>query len=388
MATPARSPADSRSDSLQGRLLDHPLAELLAFAVNNGLSGTLILEPPGHRATRIGFKAGRVFRAQSPEDDSTAMLDALELLLPPESLEFAQTHAREHGVHLFTAVERLALLPAESLELSRRAFLKRQVETAGRLPEGTSFCFVGEQADLSQFPGPAEPLEPVSLVVSSLLSHRHGLSRAREHIDPFKHDKLSLSPKAPIEKSAFTGAMRAIVTRLERTPESLWELRQSRQLPDDELMALIAALWLTGNLISPRSRISSPARDSHVAPPATSAVPPRKSFVRPTAGKPQTSAGRGAREQQAKELEAEAKVFEAWLKCEADPSRAERTSTLIDRVVNLFPRNPRIRYYNGCVHKLANRPERAAEEFQRVLVLEPGHHDARRELGLLNTLRP
>jgi len=55
----------------------------------------------------------------------------------------------------------------------------------------------------------------------------------------------------------------------------------------------------------------------------------------------------------------------------------------VEKVVQLFPDNARLRYCYACLQKRAQRFESAADEFARVVELEPGHDEARRELNEL-----
>lgn len=420
-----------------GRLADSPVVELLGYAYNQRFAGELELRCDTGETLRIAFLEGRVDAVTAPSIAEASQRHALEGHLPPETLQFAQEHARAQGGDLLTAVETLQLLPPETRHLIRAECVTSQIVALCRLRGDTSYTFHSGGT-----PGTERPLalslDPLALIVSCILAEP-ALERARRSVQAFQEAPLTLVSGHEFDAGELRGASRSCVKRLQARPHSFNELEQLHAGAKDEVTALVYALLLTGAvaLRTGPSEHPRPMHASHVPrsisshgvravgpepqvdprrPPTTRAggyaavgeservpvpqgprafrkqpsrppktAPERLASERGTAQPPrQTAAGEGGRRATvSQECEAEAKVVNAWMMGEADRSFLEKARVFSGKVVKLFPKNPRIRFCFACLERRAGNYDSAIREFARVLELEPGNIDARNELDQL-----
>ena len=392
--------------AIAGHLANSPVPELLAYAFNQSFTGTLVLESERQVKSAIAFVDGAVGRAHVSDADAELAREALSVVLPADKIRFAEQHARGYGVGLFEGVARLALLSKDGTETALSSYLTRQVGRLCKLPGGVVYGFFPDLNYLQSASGPSRPLEPFATIVGALLAEP-AVERCRQQLAPFKHERLALVEGGPASRSPLTGALRAIVARLRRGPHTFEELRLLNLAPEDELVAVVYALRITRQVtvsasrsdqayVSGHSRVPRAASSQSLAAvtpppiPAASAVPDDLTKVLRASGSSSPrlravgAASPSSDAQRAwQERTAEAKALEAWAMAEGDEAQVEKASAIVEKVAQLFPRNARIRFYNACLHKRAARVERAMEEFRRVLELEPGDPEARRELDLL-----
>src|SRR5688572_15630398 len=152
-----------------GRIADSPVVELLGYAYNQRFDGQLELSCDNGERLRVALLAGRVDAVIAPSIAEASQRQALETHLPPETLQFAQEHARVQGGDLLTAVEALHLLPAETRHLVRAECVTSQIVALCRLRGDIGYAFI-EGAPRQAEETLALSLDPLALIVSCILA--------------------------------------------------------------------------------------------------------------------------------------------------------------------------------------------------------------------------
>ncbi len=396
----------SKAPALAGRLANSPLPELLAYACNHRFTGALVLEPRAGERSGLFFQEGAVFRARTAGVDQALARQVLEQAeLSQEDLVSAARFARQSGRDVFSSVQELALLSQESLEIARARFVEGQVHALSRLPVDTVYGFFPELDTLKKAPGPKKPLPPLNLIIACILNEG-SIDRFRGQLEPFKTDRLLLRGQE-WELGPSTGAVHAVVSRLRRSPHSFEELRLLNVVDERELVACVYALRLTQRL-APEGNVSARASTPLGVPRRASSqslnavkyasvsapdVEPRDTLPEvgyaPPAGlasePPRRKLSAAEQKRYWQEQSAESRALEAWAKAEGgDPAQLEKALQMVEKAVEFFPKNPRIRYYAGCLYRSAQRLDEAASEFRRVLSIDPDNIEAKTELELLN----
>jgi hypothetical protein len=313
-------------------------------------------------------------------------------------LEFAKQHASDYGVTPFAAVERLVLLPPESLSSALQALTALGVETLAELSGDVRYAFVAPtEAD----EGSGVELEPLGLLATCFLLESQR-ERAARSIAPFEF--AVFSPETDRYRRVLptlNGPVRAVLESLVRSPGSVQSLRERHLLPSAELVAALCALWITREVVvqshgtpsipPPRPRSEPPSAS---VPPPSASIPPRKTtplFV-PAASMapPRKDSGFVRAEPHAtapdpKEHAMVLKVEEAWTRAQVDPSRAQQISSVVHKAIAVFPKNPRLHYYLARLHVQANRVEEAMTELERVIELDPTDERSALELAELRS---
>jgi hypothetical protein len=415
-----------------GLLAETAVAELLAEAYNFAFTGTLTFELGPEPVTTLWLANGSVRDASGSWRTVELERESLSGLLPPDLIELAEQHAGQYSVGLMAAVERLKLLPPNGLAAAREACVVRGVRAASELPGSARYTFAPGPDELSAAGLPESALEPVNLIVVSLLADPRR-ERAELCVSAFADGELSIdSIGARSLLATLSGPVRPLVEQLTRAPRSVQELRERLPNNSDSLTASIYALWLTHHLrvrardavmpkqhsisSSPPESSTSGLRPAHsLRPPSGSGAPPRASSSSPWAptasgapprasstsslrvptgsGAPPTPpvpafpsfppAAAAARQERVKERILEDKAVEAWSLFQADPASLDRVAAFIRKASAVFPRNTRMRLFSGCLYEHQGRTNDAIAEFERVLAEDPRHADAQRELRRL-----
>jgi hypothetical protein len=376
-----------------GTLAETPVPDLLARAHRARFTGMLGFYSPGQEPSSIRLADGVVVRASGPFRSKEVEWEVLGRYLPPESLEFAAQHAADYGVEPFSAIERLVLLPRETLDSARQGLTILGVRAMCALPGVTRYEF----RSLPEVPPagsePEVAIEPLGLLVECYLVEPHRELAARS-IAPFEHAALSVDTEnARRALATLHGPVRAVLESLMLSPSSVQALRERGLVSPDELVASIGTLLVT-RLVTLRGHSGSQTFPA-VRPPSSGHVPRASGSQAPGVSRfpssmppPRTESGFVTSEQAGsdrglKEHAMEQKVEEAWMLAEADPTRAERIGGVVLKAVSVFPKNPRLRYYLARVHVKANRLLEAVKELETVLSLDPSDVDAVNELARL-----
>ena len=410
MNPPNRNPEDPGEQgpgpTIAGRLDSSPVPELLAYAFNQQFDGSVVLQSERQLRSGILFAGGQVLRARAAGMDQALARQVLEGSgLTEASLVLASRHAQQVGRDVFTAVEQLALLPADALESARAAFVERQVRALGNLPGETVFGFFPALDTLRKSPGPAQPLASFDLIVACLLEEP-SLDRCRDQLEPIKNERLKPRGALGVRPGSSVARVRPVIDRLKRAPHSIEELRLLNLVPERDLVACVYALRLT-RLVTREGSVSGrpswPSRvprrnsseafrlDPNEAASRTGTRERRETL--PDVGLPapeldaaptRATLPPSARQRQWQEQNAESKALEAWALAEGgDPVQIKKALAVVEKAVEFFPQNPQIRFYAGCLYRLVRQHDQAARAFRKVLTLDPEHTEAQRELDLL-----
>ena len=369
----------SPAAAIAGRMENSPLPELLTYAFNQSFSGTLVLESDEHGKSAISFNQGSVAHAFAAGQEETFANQALSAAgLPLDLLSAARHSASGAPLDVFTLVEGQRLLQPERIEFARARFVESQTLSLTRLPGHTVYGFFEGLDYLSASPGPLEPLEPLLLIFQAILLEP-AVKRCRHLLDPFKRDRMSLSPSARLHDAHFDASERSVISRLSGAPHSFEDLRLLNLTSEDRLVALRA----TGQVAA-----TAETRDSRVprtvSSQALKAVTPSERSNDADGSQRRGKLSEAEAKRLWDERAAEAKALEAWASAEGDHRKLKRALAIVDQAAKSFPRNAQIRYYRGCLHKQANDVDQAMSEFRRVLDLDPENLEALRELEVLN----
>src|SRR5688572_5151974 len=238
--------ADPTKDpTIAGRLDASPIPELLAYAFNQQFYGSVVLQSEHQARSGILFGGGHVLRARAAGMDQALARQVLEGSgLTEADLIQASRFAQQEGRDVFTAVEQLGLLSAETLESARSAFVERQVRALGSLPGETVFGFFPELDTLKKSPGPVQPLVSFDLIVACLLEEP-SLDRCRDQLEPIKNERLKPVGTVGVKPGSSVARVRPVIDRIKRAPHSLEELRLLNLVPERDLVACVYALRLT-----------------------------------------------------------------------------------------------------------------------------------------------
>jgi hypothetical protein len=249
---------------VSGRIADSPVVELLGYAFNQRFDGVLELCCNGAERICVAFLAGRVDAVSAPTIEAASQREALEAHLPPETLRFAEEHARTQGGDLLTAVETLHLLPPETRHLVRAECVTSQIIALCRLRDDTSYTFLQTESKPAQT-GLALSLDPLALIVNCILAEP-ALERARRSVQAFREEPLTLVQRHEVDPAELRGVSRVCIKRLSVRPHSFSELARLQPSATDEVAALVYALFLTGGvaLRSGPSEYPRPMHNSHV----------------------------------------------------------------------------------------------------------------------------
>jgi tetratricopeptide (TPR) repeat protein len=211
------------------------------------------------------------------------------------------------------------------------------------------------------------------------------IQRCRKMLEPFRHDRLTISQESRAASAHFDASERSVVARLSAAPHSFEELRLLNLTSIERLVALTHALRLTKQVTPTNTRDSRvPRAASSQALRAVNATQRRSSSPAPTddaEGKRRLDPAAQRRLWQ--ERTAESKSLEAWALAEGDSRQLSRALAVVERAAKAYPKNAQIRFYCACLHKQARDVNRAMNEFRLVLDLEPDNMEAQRELSLL-----
>jgi tetratricopeptide (TPR) repeat protein len=428
--------ANNHGIGWSGPLSLSPVPELLAHAYNRGFSGCIVFRTPTGRRAMVACERGCVTRAALPDADQGLQQQALAPFLPGDLRRFAGQHAAQRDLSLLHAVSQLNLVSGGSLERAHDAVVHAQLRAIAQLPAQTLSEFYLDMNCFNTRPPVQRAVEPLGLILSCILAEP-GVERCQQALDPARDMGLLLAPEMQSALGDLTGPLRVVVARLQRAPDSLEQLRQRLPIPADQLYAAVYTLRLTRRVTlkptgsgaargSERVRVPAVSSASSI-PPAVSERRPtrvaRQHSLAPTSGAgaatvsfpptgpaasdplpsthpPKTgravdssapaataSTGTGNSGTYARhgtrpftEPTAETKCVEVWLKASDDPRHLDRASAIVERCLQLYPNNARIRFCRGALLAQLGKTEQAVGHLQRAVELDPSDGQARAEL--------
>jgi curved DNA-binding protein CbpA len=265
-----------------GTLVSTPLANVLIYALDRRLTGTLVLEEPGGTKHAVYFVAGAPQLAGLSVPFAPLGELAVESgALARERLEPALAAAREAQTPLGRVLVDWGVLDEERLERLLEEQVARRVRKLADLPPQSAYGYYAGTNFLEGVAGPAAPCAPLALIWR-LMKAKSEEERTREVVQRLGTAPLRFHQEAQLAHFQFDPRERAVVDVLAAKPQSLAELK-ARGLMDpqrvEELVALLALLrhFETGSGASP---VGAEPRASRLPQARPSALPQTPEPVR------------------------------------------------------------------------------------------------------------
>lgn len=232
-----------------GTLGGTPIANLLVYALDRRLSGTLVVEDPGRQKSAVLFRLGVPTKVKLGEQGLTLAELAVAARAIDEThsaASFASSRAtnRLHGEVL---VEQGLLEPSALAELLAEQ-VSRKVEWLCRLARESLFGYYDGQDFLQTYGGrEGANVDPLNVIWRAV----------RQQADPTAVDatlarlggrEVRLHARSRVSRFAFTPRERGIVDLLRAKPQSVPNLIATGILPEQELKRVLYALVITRHL--------------------------------------------------------------------------------------------------------------------------------------------
>lgn len=290
------------TSQLEGEIPASLAPEMWVKAHREKFSGSLFILTDTDARTAFRFVRGCADRFHCVLGRQQ-VLEALSEHLPPEQLDLVRSHARQFVVDELTAVERLRLLPAESLQHLHRDCMLRELILLTETPGQLRFRYVTGSDCFSAQPGFSHPVDNLPLLTECLLQHQD-LSWFQGRLSSRRHDVLRLCGEAARPGLVFQGMLRQVVLALRRRAETFENLRLRGIAHEDALVATIYALRATGCIqrINQQATSRPTTAIRFTGPPAEGLQPgtpfaPAWASAAPPGSAPPPSAGETARPQ-------------------------------------------------------------------------------------------
>ncbi|HEY3493066.1 MAG TPA: DnaJ domain-containing protein [Polyangiaceae bacterium] len=269
-----------------GTLASTPLANLLIYALDRKLTGSLVFEEPSGAKHAVYFARG----APALVGLSVAVAPLGELgveagVVPRERLEAALAAGREQKQKLGRILIEWGLLDEARLELLLQDQISRRVRRLALLPRESAYGYYAGVNFLESMGGPAAPCPPLPLIWR-VLKASGDPAKTREIVQRLGNSELRFHTDAPLRAFEFDGPERAFVEVLSAKPQRLEELRGRGLLDPDHADALVCLLALlrqfdTGSDVLP---MGAEPRASHVPAMRQSSLPRSPEPSRPSLG--------------------------------------------------------------------------------------------------------
>jgi curved DNA-binding protein CbpA len=228
-----------------GTLESTPFGELLVQALDNRLTGTLILEEAAGVRHGVYLEAGTARRAKiaAPTEHLGEILvdtGAISADVHERTLERA---LREHVLHGQLLLGE-GLIDSQSLVLGLREQLSRQLVWLFARPLETHYGYFAGTNFLANWGAPGPAVSMLEVLWRGLREHARPreIERALRRLEGLK---IELRPDLPPNHFAFLGEDRAIVALLEQGPRRLSELLQAEPALENAIRRVLYFLVLT-----------------------------------------------------------------------------------------------------------------------------------------------
>ena len=283
-----------RAPSTRGLLSSSSLGELLVFALEQRLNGSLVFETPAGEKSALFLEAGYVTKARTaPAVEPLGHLLVEARLIDPASLDSGLAQAGLTGHRLGEVLVSLAAVTPEQVDAALGEQLGRRVSLLGRLPGSSAYAFYADRDLLGGWP--VCDADPLALIWRSVRDAAELTPRQKQELAELAGGRLRLHPASAPERLALSQPEQIVVNALRTRPRALDDLLRAALLDGERLQRLMYALALTHQLDQgPRvhpldaaanlGRSSRPPLGSYASlpPPASrSAVPPARPSLRP-----------------------------------------------------------------------------------------------------------
>lgn len=268
--------AQTGAPAASGTLERLPIPNLLAYALERQLTGTLQLQAPSGATATIVFREGWPSKARTSEGaylggilHELGLIDASQL---NASLAKMATERKLHGQILL----QMGVLDAEALLRGLRAQLARRMEIVFAFDPKTTFAYYEGVDGLAGWGG-AEVIraDPLPLLWTAVRSSPPWV-QVNEAMARLENGLVArLNPGAPVDRFGLSNQERQLVDLLRQRPMSLQQLVATNFLSPHSTKLLLYALLLTKLVIcaAPGPGDVAPRPPSN-APPARGSVPP------------------------------------------------------------------------------------------------------------------
>lgn len=259
-----------------GLLQKTPLANLLVYVRDRGLTGTLVFGADGGEITALSLRRGSPFKA---------LVQGEELLLSSvcrdlgyassaqlaDTWELASQRSRLHGQVLleYGVLDRDKLLGALALQLERK------VAALAKLPASTPFRFFAGGDLLSGIGGVEEPEVSVERLLWVVLRQAAPWSHVGAALTKLDGKAMRVSASATPERFGLGAAESRLVASLRDTPRTLADLVAERFVDPTTLSALVYGLLVTKQVdLTRRMAHTGPVSEHPAAsnPPSASGI--------------------------------------------------------------------------------------------------------------------
>jgi tetratricopeptide (TPR) repeat protein len=233
----------SRAPSTRGLLSASSLGELLAFALEQRLHGSLVFETPTGRKSALFLAAGCVTKARTADPvPPLGQLLVDERLIEPATLDAGLARAGLTGNRLGEVLVELAAVTEEQVEAALGEQLGRRVSLLGRLPGSSGYGFYVDRDFLG---GSAVcDADPLALIWRAVRDAEL-TPRQKQEMVALSGRKLRLHPASAPERLGLTQQEQIVVNALRTRPRALDELLRAALLDGEKLQRLMYALVLT-----------------------------------------------------------------------------------------------------------------------------------------------
>jgi curved DNA-binding protein CbpA len=232
-----------------GTLGATPIANLLVYALDRKLSGTLVIEDHRARKSAIAFRAGAPVKVKIP--DSVALLSevlvkmgALDAEGAAATFESARGRQSLHGALLVADgfVEEAALASA----LAEQVALK--IEWLCGLRAESVYGYYDAQDFLQAYGGPEGAVtEPLSVIWRTLRLQTDA-AVVEATLARIGTREVRLHPNSRVGRMGFTDRERGVLDVLRAKPQPLATLFASELLPEPQMKKILYALVVTRHL--------------------------------------------------------------------------------------------------------------------------------------------
>jgi tetratricopeptide (TPR) repeat protein len=262
----------ARAPSTRGRLSASSVGELLVFALEHRLNGSLVFETTEGEKSALFVEAGCVTKARTAapiEPLGRLLLDSSSI--DPATLDAGLAKAGLTGRRLGEALLELHAVTSEQLESALAEQLGRQVSSLGRLPGSSAYGFYADRDFLRDWP--VCDADPLALIWRSIRDAVALTPRQKDVLASLSGRKLRLHPASAPERLGFSQPEQIVVNALRTRPRALEELLRAALLDGESLQRLMYALLLTHQLDHGQQGLPLDARSNL----ARSSRPPRGS---------------------------------------------------------------------------------------------------------------
>ncbi len=287
--------AQQLSPAAQGSLQQTPLEHLLVYAVDQELTGSILLPSEESGCHVIYFEAGTpckvcTARGVAPLDQTLVALRLLDQATLQQSLEVITRTGGLHGEYLLSQ----GLLTRNDLLMALRRQLERKTEYILALPRHTRFVYYDQVNLLARYGGPElTPCDPLGLVMVGVRLHASE-PETEQILQRMGQAALVIHPDANTARLGLRDDERRVIQALKTRPLAYSELLASAVATPTVVKQTVYALLITRCIqfgtkikapvgLKPHRQPDPPPPSAHSSLPAAPSHPPTPGSQLPAA---------------------------------------------------------------------------------------------------------